>query len=275
MVLAALEVDAPKLMINGERHSRIGHASGTYRTMAGEVVLPRAIYRKDGERNAPTVDAISLRSGAFGRGWLPQTAQAMAHAVQAGTSRDAEAGAQQTGRLPYSRASFERVAHAVGESWIRDHAEIEDELIEAFEVPAESHAIRVALDRVSLPMEEPRKRPPGRPPKNAPKRPIERNYRMAYCGTVTIHDRDGQSLRTSRFGCMPESDPELLRQDMAGHVFRLVEDRPDLKIKLLADGAPEMWNLLEGTFTPEMFGEVERGVDFRHLYENLRVSCIL
>ena len=57
------------------------------------------------------VDAVSLRAGVVGDGWLPQTARAMSHAVQQGTSREAQATAQEFGRLPYSRASFERVAH--------------------------------------------------------------------------------------------------------------------------------------------------------------------
>ena len=274
-ILKALEVDAPKLVIGGETYSRIDHALGTYRTMAGEVQLARAIYRKDGVRNAPIVDAIALRTGAVGRGWLPRAAQAMAHLVQAGTSREAKATAGQIGRLPYSRASFERVAHELGEDWVRNHAEIEDVILEAFEVSPESASISVGLDRVSVPMEEPRAKPVGRPRKNAPKRPVERNYRMAYCGTVTIHDADGKGLRTFRFGCMPQSDPVLLCEDMASHAYHIREKCSDLQIKLLAYGAPEMWNLLEGAFAPEVFGPVDRGVDFWHLLEKLSPAAKL
>lgn len=274
-ILRALEVDAPKLTIGGAAYTRIGHADGTYKTMSGPVTVRRAIYRKNGFRNAPVVDAITLRTGALGRGWLPRTAQAMAHAVQAGTSRDAEATAKQMGRLPYSRASFERVAHHVGEDWQREQANIEDELVEAFEIPAAARAISVALDRVSVPMEEPRPKPSGRPRKDAPKNPVERKFRMAYCGTVTIHDDKGASLHTFRFGCMPQGDAEALCMDMASYAYFLRERRPDLKIKLLADGAPEMWNLLEGAFIPEVFGEVARGVDFWHLLEKLSPAAKL
>jgi hypothetical protein len=47
-------------------------------------------------------------------------------------------------------------------------------------VPKQAHNVSVSLDRVSVPMEEPRLRPVGRPTKNAAKRPITRAFRMAY-----------------------------------------------------------------------------------------------
>ncbi|MCP5043753.1 MAG: hypothetical protein GY944_22215 [bacterium] len=62
---------------------------------------------------------------------------------------------------------------------------------------------------------------------------------------------------------------------MANQVYRLIERRPGLKIKLLADGAHEKWNLLESHFTPEVFGHVERGIDFYHLIEKLSPATTL
>lgn len=274
-VLRSLDVDAPRIRFRGELFAKLGRARGTYRTMAGESVVERTVYRQVGVRNGPILDPIAVRTGAYGRGWLPMTAQCMAKDVQRGPSREAADAVGQTGRFPYSRASFERVAHMVGEHWLREHADIEDELTQAYDMPAEAIAMSVALDRVSVPMEEPAKRPAGRPRKDAPQQPVERNYRMAYCATITLHDAEGESLHTLRYGCMPESDVNLWCAQIANEAYRLLEKRPGLRIKLLSDGAPEMCNLLHSHFPAAVFGKVEQGIDFWHVIEKLAPAAEL
>lgn len=93
-----------------------------------------------------------------------------------------------------------RVGHAVGHLYATRKTDIDDALIVALEIPAKAQAVSFGLDRVSLPMEEPRRRPVGRPRKDAPKRPVQRVYRMAYCATVTFHDESGAALYTIRQG---------------------------------------------------------------------------
>jgi len=268
-ILRSLDVDAKHVTIGGVPHVRIGRELAMFKTLAGFAPVERTVYRARGVRNAPVVDTIQARTGAIGRGWMPMTARAMADDVQRSTSREARAGAKQKGRLPYARMSFERVAHLVGKAWQRHHVEIEDQLAEEYVIPESVRSISVALDRVSVPMEEPAKRPVGRPRKGAAKRPVECNYRMAYCGTVTLHDQDGKALHTLRRACMPAIDANLLCQEMAAEVFHLKRKRGDLELKLLADGAPEMWNLLEPHFPEAVFGKVVKGIDFYHVIEKL------
>ena len=222
--LAALDVDAPKVMINKVLHARVMRSTGSFMSLAGPVPVLRSLYRPVGERNAPTVDPIALRTGAIDGTWLPATAREMAFEVQQRTSREAEASGRRLGRLPYSHASFERVMHIVGEQYVQQHQQIEQALIEAFKVPDAAVNVSVSLDRVSLPMEEPRARPPGRPKKNAPKNPIERVFRMAYCGTLTLHDADGEALHTIRYGTMPAGDAKTLCMGMADDVATMLSD---------------------------------------------------
>ncbi len=277
-ILQDLDIDVPTVVIGGSRYNRVGRCEGPYHTLAGTVLIERSLYRQSGTRGGQpegkVVDAVSLRAGVVGDGWLPHTARVMAHEVQKGTSREAEVTAGEYGRLPYSRSSFERVGHLVGALAVADHQDIEDALIDAYEVPEEAGSVSVSLDRVSVPMEEPRPRPVGRPRKDAPKKPVERNFRMAYCGTVTVHDEKGEALHTIRYGSMPEGDVIGLRDRLVADVATLLSKRPSLKIQLLCDGAPEMWNLLEEGFTQEKFGEgIHRLVDLYHLSEKLGAAA--
>jgi hypothetical protein len=186
-----------------------------------------------------------------------------------------------------SRSSFERVGHEVGKEYMQRRQALEPRLIEALEVPAEARSISVSLGRVAVPMEEPREahqlpRPPmpAKLQRMARKnslglkvdertkkvmaeadrvadehpRKVNRNFRMAYCGTVTLHDETGRALHTIRYGRMPPAQDSSehythrgaheLMQRMRDDVVSLHSRRPELPVVLLADGASEMWNLL-------------------------------
>ena len=269
VLLRALDVDADHVVIHGEKYARVGREPATFYAIAGPVEVTRSLYRRVGHRNEKTVDAVSLRAGALDGGWLPDTAKAMAHMVQQIPSREAEKTAQQMGRLPYSRSSFERVAHAMGSLYGTLQADIEEELIEAFELPKGAASLSVGLDRVSVPMEEPKPRPVGRPRKDAPKRPVARNYRMAYVGTLTVHDADGKSLGCLRNGRMPEGDAEGLVAGLAADAAALLSKRPGMKLAALVDGAPEMHNLVVPVLERVTGKKVHDLVDFWHVIEKL------
>ena len=273
--LTALDVDAAQLLINGELHVRVVRDRTTYMSQAGGVPVVRSLYRRAGERNGPTVDPVGLRAGTVDGVWLAGTARDMAYLLQQGTSREAEATARELGRLPYSRSSFERVGHEVGKKYVGQHQQVEETLIKAYEVPREVRGISVSLDRVSVAMEEPRPRPPGRPRKGDPKRPISRVYRMAYCGTVTLHDGEGNAVHTIRYGTMPAGDPYALCEGLASDVLALLRKRRGLTVTLLCDGAPEMWNLLDEAFDAESFRGVviHRLIDFWHAVEKVSAAA--
>jgi hypothetical protein len=278
VTLQALDVDRPGVLIEGKRYTRVERCEATYYTLAGGVSVLRSLFREVGVRNASVVDSISLRAGVVGKGWLPQTARAMAHLLQQGTSREAEQTGREVGRLPYCHSSFHDVGHELGELYVGRHLDVEDALIKAEEVPKEATSISVGVDRVSVPMEEPRPRPVGRPRKDAPRRPIARNFRMAYVGTVTIHDKDGNALRTLRYGRMPQGNARDMCDGLAGDVLELLHKRPDLKVVTLTDGAPEFAILLAEQFNETTLGvPVYRLVDFWHLLEKLgsaaQVTC--
>lgn len=263
-ILSALDVDAPQVKIAGRLHRRVLRCTSSFRTMAGAVSVERTLYRAADERNGPTVDPVSLRAGAVGQGWLPATAAAIAHAVQMTTSRDAEAQARYQHRLPYSRSSFEDVTHMVGEQYLGGRAEVEDDLIESLDLPDEARSVSASIDRVSIAVEE-----------SGADESIVRAYRMAFCGTVTLHDREGEALHTIRYGRMNEGDADSMLQGMAMDVLSLLEKRPGMRVALLADGAPDLWRRLEGVMAPEVLGvrRVYRLLDLWHVLEKLGAAA--
>lgn len=273
-VLQALDIDAPYVRIWNALYKQVGRYPSTYRTQAGPVEVERSLYREVGRRNEKTVDVVSLRSGVVGDGWLPRTARAMSYLLAQGTSREAETTSRELGRLPYSRSSFERVGHLVGEFYVDVHRGVEEELRAEMVVPAEARSISISIDRVSVPMEEPRSRPVGRPAKDAPKNPCERVYRMAYCATLTLHDREGDALHTIRLGRMPRGDVVSLCDSLEAEVQAALQQKNRLKVMLLADGAPELWSLLEERFNQRRLGrDVFRLIDLWHMLEKLGAAA--
>ncbi|MBK8098159.1 MAG: hypothetical protein IPK26_13690 [Planctomycetes bacterium] len=87
---------------------------------------------------------------------------------------------------------------------------------------------------------------------------------------MTIHDKDGKAMHTLRRGLMPGLDPQSLCNQIANDVLRLLEKRrKKLRLILLADGAPELWNLLEANFPTSVFGKATQLIDLWHLIEKL------
>jgi len=269
--LGALDVKAERIRIDGVPHTRVVEAeTAQYKTRVGPVSVSRGLFRRDGARNAKTVNTVTLRSGAVEDEWLPGTAAAMANRLARGPSREAERASASEGTLPYSHASFERIGHAVGKRMVEQHVEIEEALVSELVMPPEAVSVSVALDRTSMPMEEPRKKPKGRPRKNAPKRPIEIAFRMAWTGTVTLHDEHGNGLHTIRYGDTPYEDGERLAETLASDALALVQRCRRLTVVTLGDGGEDVQRLLAKHVDEETFRRaIRRLIDFWHVIEKL------
>ena len=233
------------------------------------------------------------------------------------TSREAEATGRELMRLPYSRSSIERVGHAVGAEYLSRREQVESKLIESCELPPGIASVSVSVDRVTVPMEEPlphepqgRRRPVRlqeetrrkyghdisprteavlkeleRASKGSGPR-IQRNYRMAYRATVTMHDREGEALHTIRYGRMPaaaDSLEQLTHRDVHRMMERLRDDVIAIRrragpvpVVLLADGAPELWRLFEQHLNERQLGTAPvRLVDAWHALEYIAAAARL
>lgn len=269
-LLQSYDERAKVITVDGRKYRRVGRHEGTYYAKAGPVIVMRTLYRDAAVRNDKTVDAISLKLGCIEDGWLPEAADAMGFLLQSMPGTDAERVAEKLGRLPYSSSSFKRVGGAVGNLYELHRSDIEDVLIAECVIPNKVQSLTVSLDRVAVPMEEEVRRKPGRPKKGAPKKSITRAFRMAWVGTVTMNDAEGEAVYTIRYGQMPTSHPEQLLESMAGDVRALLAKRPSLKVVALCDGGAEVVEFLDRRFTEKLLGvPVTRLVDFWHVIEKL------
>jgi hypothetical protein len=169
------------------------------------------------------------------------------------------------------------MSHEVGALYGHQRPRVEAMLAEALEAPEGTHSLSVSLDRVAVPMEEPKKRPVGRPRKHAPKRPVDVVWRMAYTACLTFHDDQGDALGAVRYGRMPQGDAQGLAERLARDVQALVSRQPSLHVAALTDGAPELHALLDEALAAHApaADEVVPLVDFWHLMEKLGAAALV
>ena len=97
---------------------------------------------------------------------------------------------------------------------------------------------------------------------------------MAWCGALTLHDREGAALHTVRYGRMPQSTIGALGEALAHDLIELLRRRPDLEVVKLADGAPDVWRVLDDHLDEERLGkEAFRLIDFWHVIEKLAAAA--
>jgi len=164
---------------------------------------------------------------------------------------------------------------------VTKHSDIQQDLIETAQLPNGAAGLVVSLDRGALPMEEPvagaparRRRGKSRTKRRTSKekqRRIEPNFRIAYCGTLSIVDKQGEALHTIRYGRMPHGDAVALAEGLASDVFaHRARSRGPLHVTLVQDGAVEPWNLLDAQLNEETLGFAPcRLIDMFHLVEKL------
>lgn len=265
-----------EITVRGERYRR--HLAGTvaYHTLCGDVIITRDTFRLVGVHNGPTIVALDLASGlVFGAS--PALAYSIAHDVANMNSRAYVETMHAAGRRPPSRSTVTRLANAIGNCCKQDVEQIEAFVRATEPLPPGAHAVVVGLDRTTVPMAEevPRETAvkPARtkPYVRTPPQPVEVKYRMAYVGTVAVVDRDGEMLRTVRFGATSEEGPDELVRRMMAEVQHL-RAQADLDVAIIQDGAPELWGLMWDGLRSIGVKKWTQAIDYFHVVEHMNAA---
>ena len=267
LMLAALDPSEERIEVNGASYRRLNQESGeTYLALRGSVRVKRSLYREEAVRNGPPVVPLELRAGIVEGRYTPAAAKLAGVLAQEMPSRAADLVFRSAGILPQGRASHFRAGVALGERWDEIHDGAEAALVEAMDLPEGVVSASVAVDRVSLAMAEPR-RATAADTSAGVKKPIAVNFRMAFSGALTLYDAEGEPLSTIRYAHVPDGGATALETSLRRDLETLVRRVPGLRVVTLADGAPEMQNILDRVTVN--VSVCARLVDFWHLAEHL------
>jgi hypothetical protein len=213
------------------------HQPGTIRvhSLVGAIDVERWTYREIGVRNGPTYAPFERAAGLLERS-TPALAQAIARGYADRPSRALHDDLRCAARVPPSRSTIERIAVEIGQQVKAAVRRVEPGLRRKEKVDAKARGLTVGLDRTTVPMAE-----------HDDAGELEVRYRMAYVATVTIADGDAEPLHTRRYAAPAHEGPEQILSRLEADVRHTLQQRPDLNVAIVQDGAPEMWNLARPT----------------------------
>jgi len=267
--LQRYDIDVPEVEIDGTIYKRIFRNEQTYLCGAGEIRVPRSIYRSSrGERE--TICPMELCAGVVEGYWTPRAALLCAWSVAHLTPSESEQLFSRLGGMRPSRSSLDRLPKHLSERWERQREDFEEKLRVEETIPSEAVSVAVSLDGVKTPMrngERKQKRESAKAKGKQTKGPA--GYQDACCGTVSLYDKEGERLATWRMARMPEKNNETLKQTLKCEVDSILTARSDLRLVKLADGARGNW-----TFLTNELPEGDESIDFFHAAEHLHSALI-
>lgn len=251
---------ADELLIDGLHFRRHQPGSAIYFSLCGPLRVRRSTYRYTGQRNGPTKVPLELSAGLIHRA-TPAFAFSLAQSYARSTVRGIENDLRAACRVPPSRSTIDRLAKAIGTA-VRHVDERIENVVRATEViDRRVRAINIGLDRTTIPMQE----------LDDGGKVIVR-YRMAYVGTVCLSDARAEPVRTTRYAVPAHRGPSSIVRRMLADVAHALEEKPNVNVGIVQDGAPELWNILrEAIKLHPVLGSVRiyKTFDFYHLMEYL------
>jgi hypothetical protein len=263
-----------EVTVDERTYRRHGEGTVRYHTLCGPVAVRRPIYRLVGVHNGPTVVPLEIAAGLRERA-TPALVSSTLQAFAAMPLREYETVMAAAHRALPSRSTLERISKRAG-------AQIED-TIAAIEPTIRANepwldgvcSISTGLDRAAVPMSEPI--PNAEAPEPRIRRrpvPVTVEYRMAYVGTVSLHDADGRVLATKRFGATAHEGPDDLVSRIAAEL-KHQQRRYGAPISVIQDGAPELWRLIAEMAERHGIVITDRVIDRFHVDERLAEVCEL
>ena len=268
--MAALDIDAPAVVIDGKVHRRVLRQSQTYLTASGEVVVERTLYKDRADEDGRCVSPLELALGIVGDFWTPRAAQQALWVVSQMTPKKAEELFKRIGNMTPSKSSIDRLPKLLSERWEDNREAFEKALRDGLEIPEGTVSIAVSLDGVLAPVDGGQRPTEVRAEAAAEGRVSKgpAGYREAGCATVSFCDHKGDLIGAIRMARAPEAKKATLKSMLTAEVRAILKKRPELKLIKVADGAVDNWQYLGSDALPAG----EEALDFYHASEHLHAA---
>jgi hypothetical protein len=244
--LQRLDIDAPAVEIDGVVHRQVLRCEETYVTCAGEVRIMRSLYStRQGDERA--VCPMELRAGLVEGRYTPLAAKQATWVVAHLVPQEGEELFRLLGGMQPSKASLDRLPKALSKRWEEGREAFEEALRAHEQVPKEAVTVSISLDGVMAPMKDGQRAQRRQQAKEQGKKTRgPAGYQEVGCATLSLYDAEGNRLRTVRLGRMPEPKKAALKQMLHQELAAVLEQRPDLQVVKVADGAKDNWRYLSG-----------------------------
>jgi hypothetical protein len=292
-VMAASDVDADAIEIDGVTCRRVLKSAETYMTAAGAVRVERWLYKNRRNPEAHAFAAMDKRLGIVADFWTPRAAEQASWVVTQMTPQKAENLFERVGNMEPSKSSLDRLPKELSDRWERAREANEQVLRDAIVVPEGTQSIAVSLDGVLAPVDG------GNSPtsvRNAAaaegrlsKGPA--GYREIGCATISFCDAKGDLISAIRFGRGPEHKKATLKETLAKDVAHVLSLQPKLRLCKIADAGGDNWEFLDalpdGPQILDFFHATEKlsaavaaaygdgTMETRHTFERLRERLLM
>jgi hypothetical protein len=263
----------------GTAHEFREHLPGVvrYHSLVGPLEIRRFTYREC-HRNGVTYVPLELDAGLMER-MTPGLAKAVAFGISQMPVREVEEMLLAANRCPPSRSTLDRSGRDLGAYALACNEEIEPNVRAAESVPAQARAVVMGLDRTSVLMRD-NQRPE---PYCAGSRDIRRSrprvlgdqsrgadWRLDYVGTVSFVDRHGKRIESRQYRIPSDAEPEAIVERMMEDLRHAMAQCPKLRVSVVQDGAPELWNAIRTALECEpLVKRWDEALDWYHVDERL------
>jgi hypothetical protein len=267
--LEQYDINVKTIEVNGLLYNQVLRKKKRYLTSAGFVEIERSIYRgTKGKSLCP----LELQAGIIETNWTPTAARIGYYVTAELTPYAGEKLLKQMGHFTPSKSSLQRLSQSIGETWERKESQFSKQIYDDIKIPEETQTLSISFDGIMLPL--------NKKINNGYKAPNELSdedkkitaikekpfYREAACAAINFYDDKGDRLKTIRFARMPESGKKILKSKMGQVVNSILNQKPELELVKIADGAKDNWRYLSNDLLP---GQGVELLDYYHASEHL------